>query len=91
MTTPELPQGVTGPFEVVSQDGLIGKKTWVLRQKSSGMEFIVTPNTASSWSKKPKPPGGPNIILSMNGPSMVGLHLPTGVVFDDKAPPTGVK
>lgn len=91
MTTPELTQDITGPFEVVSQEGLIGRKTWVLQQVSSGMSFVVTPNTTSSWSKRQKPPGGPNIILSMNGPSMVGLHLPTGVVFDDKAPPTGVK
>lgn len=90
-TSQELTQDVKGPFEVVSYEGeAIGKKTWLLRQTTSGQIFAVTQNTTSSWPKSRKPQGGPCIILSVEGASMVGMHLATGLVFSDKSPPTAL-
>lgn len=89
MTNPELTQDVKGPFEVVSYEGdTIGQKTWLLRHKETSTIFKIGPNTTSGWVKSRKPSGGPCIILSVEGGSMVGLHLVSGVVFSDKAPPT---
>lgn len=89
---PELTQDIKGPFEVASYDGnVIGKKTWVLREVNTGKQFTVTPDTTSNWPKERKQPGGPCIILSVSGPTMIGMHLGTGAVFSDHAPPTGVK
>lgn len=39
MTTPELTPGITGPFEVVSQDGLIGKKGYL--HSEVGIRFVL--------------------------------------------------
>ena len=89
--TQELTQGIGGPFEVVGYIGVPGKKTWHLRQKQTGQEYRVTPDTTASWQKAKKPPKGPCIILSIKGSTMVGMHLETGTIFDDNAPPTGLK
>ena len=87
----ELPQGSTGPFEVVSHIGGLGKKTWHLRQLQSGHEYTVNPATTLDWPKAKKSPPGPCIILSIDGSFMVGMHLGSGAVFADRSPPTGIK
>lgn len=91
MSKPELPQHIKGPFEVVSYQGeAVGHKVWLLRETRSGDEFIITSNTASLWPRERKPPRGSCIILSLDGVAMIGMHLATGIVFSEHAPPTNL-
>lgn len=88
----ELPEGLTGGFEVVDQSGTVGRKTWRLRHVETGVEYRLTPATVTGRSMPHRAESiAPSIIVSMEGRSMVAMHLPTGEVYTTSSPPTAVR
>lgn len=88
----ELPEGLTGGFEVIDQSGTVGQKTWRLRHVETGVEYRLTPATIKGRSMRHRADSiGPSIIVSMEGRSMVAMHLATGEFYTTGSPPTAVR
>ncbi|GGM26404.1 hypothetical protein ACFQDN_21655 [Pseudomonas asuensis] len=84
---PQLPQGLRSEFEVVKQEGEPGRRTWVLRDVATHVEYELSPSTVEGWDIPVAASKGPSIIVALN-PSMVAMHLPTGEFYRDKPPPS---
>lgn len=84
---PQFPQGLLSKFDVVSQQGETGSKTWVLRDMNSQLEYELSPATIEGWDIPAAPSKGPSIIVALK-PSMVAMHLPTGEFYRDAPPPS---
>ncbi len=90
-TIQELPQGLRTAFEVISQQGTTGRKTWVLRDLQSQIEYRLSPATIQGWDIQaigPVHAGGPSIIVVLEPGEMVAMHLPTGEFYRDAPPPS---
>lgn len=92
-TIQELPQGLRTAFEVISQQGTTGRKTWVLRDLQSQIEYQLSPATIQGWDIQaigPVHAGGHSIIVVLEPGEMVAMHLPTGEFYRDAPPPSGL-
>lgn len=90
-TIQELPQGLRSEFEVISQQGTTGRKTWVLRDLQSQIEYQLSPATVQGWDIQAISPvhaGGHSIIVVLEPGEMVAMHLPTGEFYRDAPPPS---
>ncbi|HAT2715945.1 TPA: hypothetical protein I8303_004761 [Aeromonas hydrophila] len=90
-TIQELPQGLRTAFEVISQQGTTGRKTWVLRDLQSQIEYQLSPATIQGWDIQaigPVHAGGPSIIVVLEPGEMVAMHLPSGEFYRDAPPPS---
>ena len=93
-TIQELPQGLRTEFEVISQQGTPGRKTWVLRDLQSQLEYHLSPATIQGWDIQaigPVHAGGHSIIVVLEPGEMVAMHLPTGEFYRTAPPPIGLK
>lgn len=90
-TIQELLQGLRTAFEVISQQGTPGRKTWVLRDLQSQIEYQLSPATIQGWDIQaigPVHAEGPSIIVVLEPGEMVAMHLPTGEFYRDAPPPS---
>lgn len=90
---PTFPQGLRSTFDVVSQTGAVGNKTWVVRDLNSQVDYQLEPSTIKGWeiaAENPTHSHGPSIIVTLK-PSMVAMLLSTGEFYGAKPPPSGLR
>lgn len=83
----QFQQGLLSEFEVVSQQGVTGNKTWVLRDVKSQIDYELSPATIEDWDIPEAPSTGQSIIVALK-PCMVAMHLPTGKFYRGAPPPS---
>lgn len=82
-STPTLPHGLSTSFTVVGSEGLFGRRTWLLRDDGTGVQYRVTSDSVADWDLPLREESLPSSIilsLSVNG-SVTVLHLATGEVY----------
>lgn len=84
---PQLPQDLRTPLCVVSQKGMTGNKSWVLRDLKTDQDYELTPSTIAGWDIPEGELRGPGIIVTML-PECVVLQLSTGELYRDVPPPS---
>ena len=90
--TAELPEGLSSKFEVVGKSGRPGESTWLLVDTVTNQKYRLTPKTIEGWAIRCRKESiGPSIIVAMQGPSMVAMHLPTGEFYRTGAPPDRIR
>ncbi|WP_395593827.1 hypothetical protein AB4P91_27725 (plasmid) [Pseudomonas sp. B21128] len=82
---PQLPQGLRTELHVVSNKGMTGNKSWVLRDLKTDELYELTPSTISGWDIPEGQLDGPGIIVTMV-PDCVTLQLSNGQLYRDLPP-----
>ena len=71
---PQLPQGLRTELHVVSNKGMTGNKSWVLRDLKTDELYELTPSTIEGWDIPEGQLDGPGIIVTMV-PDCVTLQI----------------
>lgn len=85
----QLPQGLLTELHVVSQKGMTGNKSWVLRDLKTDQMYELTPSTIVGWEIPAGQLSTPGIIVTML-PDCVTLELSTGKLYRDLPPPSAL-
>ena len=87
---PQLPQGLRTELHVVSNKGMTGNKSWVLRDLKTDELYELTPSTIEGWDIPEGQLDGPGIIVTMV-PDCVTLQLSNGQLYRDLPPPDALR
>ncbi|EKS4072468.1 hypothetical protein QB142_004511 [Salmonella enterica] len=87
---PQLPEGLRTELHVVSQKGMTGNKSWVLRDLATDQAYELTPSTIAGWQIPVGDLNSPGIIVTMQ-PDCVALELRTGNIYRTAPPPRGLR
>nr|WP_016355631.1 hypothetical protein [Pseudomonas migulae]AGC70383.1 putative TraA protein [Pseudomonas migulae] len=82
---PQLPQGLRTELHVVSNKGMTGNKSWVLRDLKTDELYELTSSTIAGWDIPEGQLDGPGIIVTMV-PDCVMLQLSDGQLYRDLPP-----
>lgn len=86
----QLPQGLRTELHVVSNTGMTGYKTWVLRDLKTDQLYELKPSTIEGWEIPVGQLDGPGIIVTML-PDCVMLQLNNGQLYRDMPPPDSLR
>jgi hypothetical protein len=87
----QLPHGLRTEFAVVHQSRSSAGTTWLLYDVATGNCYFVSPTTVAGWDIPVRPDNQirPSIIITQRGNDVIALELKTGLVYLDRAPPSG--